>query len=330
MPEDKRLLGQYFTITNPFDTVAFYKWLEEMSIDIKKETILEPFAGANNIPAMLRDSEIITSNWACFDIQPNTENKCSAFPIMKRDTLASFPNGYNVCITNPPYLSKNSATRRGLDYPNTQYDDLYKLCLEKMLLNVGYVAAIIPETFITADLFTDRLKYVVSLTCKMFDDTDCPVCLALFVPDTSDDFTIYAMNEQLGTYKDLCKGKIHFSDYHKWTINDSNGLVGVRCVDGTSKASIAFCRGSDIPSSKIKQTSRALTRISGLPSDIDLDTFISRCNKILGQYRKDTKDVFMASFKGLRTDGKYRRRLDFATVKEIMNKALEDITNAEN
>ena len=33
----------------------------------------------------------------------------------------------------------------------------------------------------------------------------------------------------------------------------------------------------------------------------------------------------MTAFKGLRQDGKYRRRLDFATTEKILNKSLEDL-----
>lgn len=327
---NKRLFGQYFTITNPFDTVAFYKWLEEMPENIKTSTILEPFAGANNIPAMLNSSEILTNDWSCFDIAPSEINHCKQFSIKKQDTLLNFPRGYDLCITNPPYLSKNSATRRKLDYPETIYDDLYKLCLEKMLQNVSYVAAIIPETFITSGLFHDRLKYVVSLTCKMFEDTECPVCLAMFNPETSTDFTIYQMNEKLGKYNDLCKGKIEPTYKHCWEINNPNGTIGIICIDNAKHPSIMFCPGENISSTKIKVSSRSFTRVSGLPDNIDLTSFIFKCNEQLNQYRNETKDVFLASFKGLRADGKYRRRLDFYTAKQIMSQVLWSMQNEKD
>ena len=328
--EDKRLLGQYFTITNPFDTVAFYKWIEEMEGLTNETIILEPFAGANNIPKMIIDAGILTNNWKCFDISPSEENKCENFVIEERDTIQDFPKGFDIAITNPPYLSKNSATRRNLEYPKTDYDDMYKLCLDKMLENCKYVAAIIPETFIASGQFTDRLKYVVSLTCKMFDDTECPVCLAMFNKDKTEDFTIYQMNDSLGNYSDLCKGKIDTHYQAAWKINDPLGEIGIVCIDNTKKESIYFCKGDNIDSSKIKVSSRSLTRVSGLPKDIDLDLFINKCNEILVKYRLETKDAFMASFKGLRADNKYRRRLDFATAKQIMSKALEAIHNEEN
>lgn len=326
----KKLLGQFFTTTNPFDTVAFYKWLEIIPDDIKKGPILEPFAGANNIPRMLLDSDMLQANWDCFDISPPAYNQCPQFKINQKDTIVDFPRGYKIGITNPPYLSKNSATRSHLQYPATIYDDIYKLCLEKMLENLDYVAAIIPETFLTAKIFTSRLIYVVSLTCKMFEDTDCPVCLALFVPYTTADFTVYQMNNQIGKYTNLQKGIIHAPISHHWIINDPLGKIGINCIDNTKQASIAFCEGETIPSYKIKYSSRSITRVSGLPDGIDRGEFLNTCNQLLNKYRTKTQDVFLASFKGLRADMKYRRRLDFATAKQIMSQALFEVQNAKH
>ena len=42
------------------------------------------------------------------------------------------PEGYDFIITNPPYLAKNSSTRKGFSWhKDNKYDDLYKFCLEK-------------------------------------------------------------------------------------------------------------------------------------------------------------------------------------------------------
>lgn len=321
--DNKRLHGQYFTITNPFETIGFYKWIEKIP-NLKNEIILEPFAGANNIPAMLFEDGILNNQWACFDIKPD-RNKLSQFNIEQRDTLKDFPIGFHVAITNPPYLAKNSATRRKLDYPKTEYDDLYKLCLEKILNNCNYAAAIVPETFITSGLFHSRLFAVISLTCKMFDDTECPVCLALFIPQHKDSFLIYRMNELLGSYDELIKNDIRCITENKWNFNDPNGEIGIWCIDGTKEPAIHFGKGENIPSNKIKISSRSLTRVSGLPNGIKLEELISECNKILNNYRDTTKDVFLASFKGLRNDGLYRRRLDFATARNILNQSVLNI-----
>lgn len=320
--KEKRLYGQYFTINNPFELNIFMDWFKKIP-DKKKERIVEPFAGANNIVKMIHDVGI-NSKWECFDIEPPEENNFNTYKINKRDTLESFPKDFFVGITNPPYLAKNSATRRKLDYPTTIHDDLYKYSLEIMLNNLEYVAAIIPESFITQNLFTDRLYAVSSLTCKMFDDTDCPVCLALFVPSKKNknpnNFRVYNLDDFIGYYDTLKKKEINASKGLNLKFNDKEGNIGVICIDNSKEASIRFVKGSEINSEDIKVSSRAFTRISGLPDDIDVDVFIKKCNKSLKKYRKETNDVFLTSFKGLRTDGKYRRRLDFSTIKNIMNK----------
>lgn len=324
---NKIINGQFFTTTNPFTLLPFLTWLEAIPETIKKETIiLEPFAGANNIPAMFSELDLLTDNWDCFDIEPPKTNNYSKSIVTQRDTIKDFPTGYKLSITNPPYLGKTSAATKKLPFPDTKYDDLYKVCLECLLDNVEYVAAIIPETFIISGEFVDRLDTVISLTCKMFDDTKCPVCLALFNPVTSDTFKIYRMNDFLGTQDEL-RGYIPkpFLN-HSWKINDPQGIIGIKCVDSNDGPSVRFCRGEEIDSSKIKISSRSETRVSGLYDDINLDLFITTCNRILNEYRINTKDAFMAPFKNLRKDMKYRRRLDFATAKLIMSKAVEELT----
>ena len=51
----------------------------------------------------------------------------------------------------------------------------------------------------------------------------------------------------------------------------------------------------------------------------------SAANQLLETYRTQTHDVLMTSFKGLRQDGKYRRRLDYATARALLDLALFQI-----
>lgn len=323
--DTKILNGQFFTTTNPFTLVPFNSWLNQIPEAVKATTILEPFAGSNNIPAMLSALQVFNSSWACFDLEPPKTNNLKQYPVVQRDTIVDFPTGYSIAITNPPYLGKTSASTKKLPFPDTAYDDIYKLCLERLLDNVSYVAAIIPETFIISGQFTERLTTVVSLTCKMFDDTKCPVCLALFNPEETEDFEIFRMNERLGTCKTLSQFIPKPLLRHSWKINDPVGSIGIKCVDSNDGPTIHFCLGEAIDSNKIKISSRSETRVSGLYKDIDLQVFLDTCNKILAEYRDATEDVFMAPFKNLRKDGKYRRRLDFATAKLIMSRAVESL-----
>lgn len=329
MENKKQQYGQFFTITNPFGVDAFCTWLK--NIPEKNITILEPFAGANNIINLVniinKKAEIGKNlDWKSFDIDTSFDNNAPDYPITQQDTIKNYPKGFKVAITNPPYLAKNSATRSGIPFPETDYDDLYKLALSIMLNNTPYVAAIIPESFITSGLFQDRLQFVVSLTCKMFDDTDCPVCLALFIPELSDDFIIYNMNHKIGSYKEI-KRKVDElikpNSTVNWKFNDKDGIIGIRCIDNTKEPSIEFIPGDQISPSKIKVSSRSLTRVSGIEIT-DLEKFLNECNKILKQYRLDTNDIFLTSFKNLREDGCYRRRLDFKTAKDILNTVVNN------
>ena len=43
---------------------------------------------------------------------------------------------------------------------------------------------------------------------------------------------------------------------------------------------------------------------------------------ILEQYRDSTKDIFLNSFKGLRSDGMYRKRIPFKVIRSILTYAL--------
>lgn len=308
---NKRNLGQYFTKENVFDNPAFKAWAEECNLYNK--TVLEPFAGSNNLIDILS-----LTKFRSFDIEPKNER------VEKRDTIADFPKGYKICITNPPYLSKNSATRRGLDYPNTTYDDLYKHALSLCLDNCEYVAAIIPMSFLHCGELKGRLYSYVMLNKKVFDDTDHPVCLALFSPIVKYfnwDIKIFDNNEFIGALPNIHKAaKKHIDIYRKPKIKDikfnaKNGKLGLIAIDNTKEASIRFCFGGEIDEKMIKSSSRNITKI-----DIGIDVtqeLINLLNGNLRIYREVTHDIFLSPFKGLREDGKTRRRISFSDVKEL-------------
>lgn len=316
---EQKQLGKYYTKSNPFDLTVFRDWFNSIP-EVSKLTILEPFAGSNNIVNLMN----VLNDWGCYDILPTT-NLAPKYPIKKQDTIENFPTGYKIGITNPPYLAKNSATRSKMTYQGGEYDDLYKKCLEIMLKNLDYVAAIIPESFITADIFQERLSCFISLTCKMFDDTSCPVCLALFNKEVSNDFYVYQMDTFIGHYnKSLIWYKMINHDRYNWKFNDPAGEIGICGIDNTYTNSICFVPGDTINPSDIKVSSRYYTRLSPVGFKIkNLDLFYEKCNDCLNWYRSETNDVFMTSYRGLRADGRYRRRLDWYTAKGIMEMVLD-------
>ena len=307
----KRELVQYFTTYNPFQNSGFLNRAYEC--DLSKTTILEPFAGSNNLINMLQDMGLC-SDFKSFDIEP--KNKF----VKRRDTLKNFPKGFKVCITNPPYLAQNSAKRRNLEFPNIIYDDLYKYSLEKCLENCDYVGAIIPASFFNANIFRERLSHYILLNSKMFNDTEHPVCLALF-KKYSEDVDLYNDNKYLGKLSDL-KKKLPKSNINMdIRFNVPNGNLGLIAIDNTIEPSIKFVNGEEISPDRIRVSSRSITRIM-IPTKYKINNIIEKLNYNLNIFRKETYDLFLTPFKGLRKDNYYRRRLDYKLAKKLIEETL--------
>jgi len=312
MPNNtKRENGQYFTRGNCFKLSPFTEWFRSIP-NSNKIILIEPFAGDGSIQSLMTDAGY-NNKWQLYDLYPQSPN------IVKNDSIASCPKGKCI-ITNPPYLARNSATRRGLQFPQTVYDDIYKLTLSKMLDSAPYVAAIIPESFITSGLFLNRISKVISLKLKMFDDTECPVCLALFSP--GNEFKVYSDNDLIGDMTKLRQYLPSPRTTQQWVFNSKNGDIGLIAVDDTKTNTIRFVRGDTIPSDSVKVSSRAITRILS-NRHYNTGALIRKANAILINFRGDTQDVFLTSFKGIRKDGKYRRRLDYNLARDILDLAYE-------
>lgn len=326
--QNKQALGQFYTKTNPFRTELFRKWFELC----RPRCIMEPFAGEGDIfkmiQALFSSTPVLSSpppSWFFYDIQPvPEENRVCPMHIIRRDMILDFPKETEaeMIITNPPYLAKNSATRNGHHFVGDRYDDIYKEALHACLERVDFIAAIIPESFLTANLFHERLYAIDSLTIPMFSDTDCPVCLAYFVPTEMKhdplNFEIYRNGRYLFNYFEVKTSHETFTKSPKIPLkfNDPSGTLGLIAIDDTERESIRFLRGEEIDEKEIKISSRSKTRISGLDK-VD-EKILQSLNRTLHEYRKQTEDVFLTSFKGLRKDGKYRRRLDWKTAKKII------------
>ena len=304
--DNKRGKGQYFTHGNPFNNVPFARWAKQAGLPDTR--ILEPFAGSNSLVTLL-DHMGHCRHAASYDIAP------ADIAVQQRDTLSQFPTGFDVCITNPPWLAKNSATARGLPYPNCVYDDLYKYALEKCLNHCGYVASLVPESFITANLFQDRLQDFISLTYDMFADTNHPVGLALFVPNDVNDVNIWSGARRVGLLSSLKKLKPRQQNAGiSVRFNDPHGNVGLIALDNTKEASIRFCEVDELADYQVKQTGRHITKLN-----VEGGIRIREWNQLITEFREQTCDVLMTCYKGIRKDGKYRRRCDWGLARGIIH-----------
>lgn len=309
--DSKRAHGRFYTRGNPFVFKPFKQWAKRARIP--ETCILEPFAGANHIIHTLSDIGLC-KKFASYDMKPNDKE------VKKRNTITHFPKRYDVCITNPPWLARNSATRRGLPYPRTKYDDLYKHCLELCLHNCEHVAALIPASYLQSRLFRERLTCYILLHRTIFCDTENPVCLALFNNEESNNISIYYDNECIGKLNNLESNLPTPKENKQVRFNDPNGNLGFISFDNTEKPTIRFCEVDEINEYEIKVSSRFITRISG--DFRNLSTLIKKLNRKIETFREDTKDIFLTPFKGMRNDGYYRRRMDFNLARRFINNTI--------
>ena len=148
----------------------------------------------------------------------------------------------------------------------------------------------------------------------MFEDTEHPVGLALFAPHTTSDVKIWRNNQFLGGLNELRKHLPMPSSNRSIVFNAPEGNLGLIAIDNTVSASIRFCPPEELKDYPIRVHCRSITKI-GVPWHIDIDILNARLKTI----REKTHDVFLTAFKGIRRDGCYRRRLDWALARSIID-----------
>lgn len=310
-------LGQFFTKKDIWIRPHIQKFINSINFD----KIIDPFAGGGHLLAPFRANYPV----AGYDIDPTL-----TWPI--NDGLKGIPSHpTDLCITNPPYLAKTTATRfkrtGTFQYFNLfpEFDDLYLMGLDQCLKSFPYGIALIPETYLLHPKKTKRLISATVLEENPFDDTDFPVVVIIWGPEDQADYDIYKNDTYLGTYNSLINKVPKTTKLDKSLIkfNDVNGNLGIICIDkGDVIGGIRFTTPDQI-TGPIKVSSRTATKVM-IPNQIDINNFIVQCNQLLATYRQETFDVFMAPFKGNDQTGARRRRLDFSTARLIIENALQN------
>ena len=290
----KRKLGQYYTTKNPFNGGAFNLWNDMRP---KSVQILEPFAGSGNL------FEFVKGEWVGFDIQPNHPK------VLKRDTVKDFPKGFTVAITNPPYLAKNSAKRRGL-HVEIKWSDLYLDCLELMLENCDWVAAIIPSTFWTQKKFKNRLIAWDKIDYELFSDTDNPVGVAYFGPEECKPL-LFVNGVKIEQWKPESKEALEFNVNHgNYVLNGIDTIekenIFIKPIDSTINESWR--------KKYVKHTSRHHCLFH---SNKELDC--EKVNQYISEWRKNTSDFYLTSFMSTMKSGKYRKRVGFKLLSQLIS-----------
>lgn len=328
----KTVLGQFFTKDK--------LWLKPQILNFIKlsgcDTAYDPFAGEGDLLNIAK--KIGFKNTIGLDIDNSLGWKFN-------DSLKSIPyiNDKTIIITNPPYLSNYSASRKGIMenvkkyFSHTDYNDLYLLSLDNMLKSQKFIIAIIPETFINSNFKNKNLLHSITiLEENPFEDTDTPVVVACFdgiYKDLSKVF-VYKNEKLINNLEAINKMRLTPKHNLKMAFNNTNGWLAVRCVDTTNpndmlrfdfKKNINYNWGKGI-----KKSSRLLTLIDlNVPID-NRENFVNECNEILNKLRTETEDIIFSPFKGNMKNGQRRRRLDFNTCRAIIEIAyFKDQTNEE-
>lgn len=322
----KRSLGQYFTEGTC--------WLQPQVIDFirnsKCHVAYDPFAGSGCLLSAVTNAVANINEVAGLDIDPSCGWEVN-------DSLVSIPSRpMAVIITNPPYFSNYSASRKGLGgelkkyFAMTQYDDVYLLALDRMLEAQKNVVAIIPETFINSPFKKkDLLHSITILEENPFVDTDTPVIVACFDsrPKHCKEVEIYKGAERVCNLQNVEDCRLRPDNSIGMKFNDHSGWLGVRCVDTTNPNDMIrfdFRENIDYDWEKgIKVSSRLLTLVSiDVPHD-KRQSFVDECNAILKNLRNQSHDIVFSPFKGNMKNGSRRRRLDFQTCRAIVERAYK-------
>ncbi len=324
--DNKKKLGQYFTKKNLWLKPHIAEFIKISNCSIA----YDPFAGNGDLLKVSTYYGISKIKGLDIDSNLNWE---------KNDSLKKIPHIDNaIIITNPPYLTKYSASRKKMINKEmhqyfANHTDLYQLAIDKMLEAQEYVVAIVPETYINSRFFNDHLSRIYSVTIlteNPFDDTENPVCVVCFdnIEKIPPQIKVYADNEYLNDYSYFKELKMTPKNNYSIRFNIKEGKIALRAVDlTTNDKKIQFYETKDLnyKLSKIKNSSRLVTIIDLDCSDIDIRNLVKECNRLLNDYRKKTKDVVLSPFKGNTKEGVRRRRLDYKTARCIIEMAISNL-----
>jgi hypothetical protein len=315
---EKRNLGQYFTKKQHW----LKPHIKNFILSSKCKKMIDPFAGEGDLLRV--GKELGFKETIGLDIDPKLGWTLN-------DSLDKVPKHEDgIVLTNPPYLSKNSARKRRLEaykyFLNNDFQDLYQVAIDRVLRSVDCAVFIVPETFLRSSLFTEHLCSLTVIEEDLFDDTECPVCVCCFKKNFKKPYSIFKNGCFVFDSTEAESILKEFDSNMNVSINFNakNGNLGLRGVDGTkNEDKINFCLPEELnyDSSRIKISSRAITILN---VDLNIDeTFLLVSNFVLNQYRNKTHDVFLAPFKNNNKDGIRRRRLDFQLARKIINKTAE-------
>lgn len=311
----KILNGQFFTKKD----LWLFPHVMEFIKKYDPKVIIDPFAGNGDLLRIFADKFAIRG----FDIDPSL-----GWPV--RNSLAKIRKSKSgFLVTNPPYLSKVSSSRKKIfhsAFTDNKFEDLYLIALQKMLDSKMPGVAILPETFINSSFDMKNVFSITILIPNPFEDTEVPVCIVCFDPNQIfDDVLIYKNSIKIGNLNQIRTNvnKIFIKNKnHQVRFNDGEGKLALIAYDGMNGESIRFLLSKELKYKReIKHSSRVVTKIS--ISQTVTNKMVEQLNFLLSKYRSVSNDILLSPFKGnVKNGNSRRRRLDYTTARKIISEVL--------
>ncbi len=302
MENNKKKYGRFYTKND------FWKLNKVMNKIELNHTIIDPFAGDGDLLNHFKKTNKVLG----YDID---ESKSWII----NDSIKKIPKTNNgFIVTNPPYLSKSSATRKNIiNNSFGEFDNLYKASLNQMILSGMPGIAIIPETFIHSRFDMSFIHDIFILIPNPFADTEIPVCIVYFDGSKkSEDVNLYINNNFKGKMLQL-KKELQDQLVKKNNLNISFGnpmgdLTFISFDSTSPKNKIRFEKNNG---NEMKTSSRLRNPVS-IEKKVD-EKFINRLNLKLAAIRKKY-NILIPPFNGNTSTGERRRRMPFSMVKQII------------
>lgn len=318
--------GRYYTTQDHWLTRPVMEFIQVALMNAKG--FLDPFAGEGHL--LEACAQRFQQPVAGFDLH------AERWPTL--DSLRHIPPTDAIIVTNPPYLAKHSASRKGVAetvasyYADAGLDDLYQIALRRCLEAARFTVAIIPETFLNSDFPKQALVLISVLGRNPFQDTENPVCVACFDHQKTtgeEDAKLFVDDSFCLSMGSLAALRRSVPRDTTIRFNDPKGAIALRAVDSTDPAApIAFLPAETFAYGRenIKVSSRLLTYLSikNLPTS-RRDELIAIANRRLAELRHASHDLVLSPFKGNNQEGRRRRRLDYAMARRLLMEALEEL-----
>lgn len=322
-------LGQFFTKKD----IWLKEQIRNFIIASNQSIAYDPFAGEGDMLAIATQFGFRRTIGLDIDEKLSWE---------VNDSLKKIPHFDNaIIITNPPYIAKQSASRKNIDlslyFDNSVYDDIYMIAIDKMLEAQSYVVAIIPESFINSNYKQKNLLHSITiLEENPFEDTENPVCVVCFdsIKKEFDKIKVFSGNTYLNNLAYFENLRLEPINNIRISFNDKSGWLALRATDSSNgKDLIHFSLKQDMDydwENNIRISSRHISLLDLDIKEENRPNFISLANEIILRLRKDSSDVIFTPFKGNTKYGKRRRRLDFRMARAIIERAYEKLNGRDS